>query len=152
MDTTPSPFLGMEEEKQVSINGLHPGLLSMCYLCCYGCLHFNLADILYVLCAFYHVHFRVPETSFQQHDVTSSGCGQHVIIYLFVVSVDYSCSYRKNTLPRQGWVYLSVNHLAFYSFFMGSETMIVLRWSDVTVSCGCGLWVELIWRHPVGPN
>ena len=47
---------------------------------------------------------------------------------------DYGCSYWKSALPRQGWLYLSVNHLCFYSYFMGAETIIVLRWSSITVS------------------
>ncbi|KAI1301797.1 TBC1 domain family member 9 [Halotydeus destructor] len=42
----------------------------------------------------------------------------------------YSCSlYRK--LPRQGWLYLSVNHLCFYSFLLGKEVKIVVPWADV---------------------
>lgn len=45
----------------------------------------------------------------------------------------YSCSYWKNGLPRQGWLYLSINHLCFYSFLMGVETMVVIRWSDITL-------------------
>jgi hypothetical protein len=30
-----------------------------------------------------------------------------------------------------GWLYLTVNHLAFYSFILGTETKILLRWTDV---------------------
>lgn len=33
----------------------------------------------------------------------------------------YSCSYWKGRVPRQGWMYLSINHLCFYSFLMGRE-------------------------------
>lgn len=33
----------------------------------------------------------------------------------------YSCSYWKGKVPRQGWMYLSINHLCFYSFLMGRE-------------------------------
>lgn len=43
----------------------------------------------------------------------------------------YSCSYWKG-IPRQGWMYLSVNHLCFYSFLMGKETKFIIRWTDVT--------------------
>uniref|UniRef100_UPI00398EBC47 TBC1 domain family member 9B isoform X2 n=1 Tax=Pristiophorus japonicus TaxID=55135 RepID=UPI00398EBC47 len=44
----------------------------------------------------------------------------------------YSCSYWKGRVPRQGWVYLSVNHLCFYSFLLGKEVRLVIRWVDVT--------------------
>ena len=38
-------------------------------------------------------------------------------------------------IPSQGWLYLTVNHLAFYSFILGSET----RWTDVTAPT-CLAW------------
>ena len=41
--------------------------------------------------------------------------------------VDYSCSYWKGPVPRQGWMYLSVNHLCFYSFLIGREAKLILR-------------------------
>ena len=44
----------------------------------------------------------------------------------------YSCTYWKSMLPRQGWMYLSINHFCFYSFMMGSESSVSLRWSDIT--------------------
>ncbi|MBN3278746.1 TBC9B protein, partial [Polyodon spathula] len=44
----------------------------------------------------------------------------------------YSCSYWKGRVPRQGWVYLSVNHLCFYSFLLGKEVTLVIQWTDVT--------------------
>ncbi|XP_059553956.1 TBC1 domain family member 9 isoform X2 [Myotis daubentonii] len=44
----------------------------------------------------------------------------------------YSCSYWKGKVPRQGWMYLSINHLCFYSFLMGREAKLVIRWVDVT--------------------
>ncbi|XP_048459441.1 TBC1 domain family member 9B [Rhincodon typus] len=44
----------------------------------------------------------------------------------------YSCSYWKGRVPRQGWIYLSVNHLCFYSFLLGKEVKLVIRWVDVT--------------------
>ncbi|KAK6973003.1 TBC1 domain family member 9B [Biomphalaria glabrata] len=44
----------------------------------------------------------------------------------------YSCSYWKGNIPRQGWMYLSVNHLCFYSFLMGKEAKLILRWADIT--------------------
>ncbi|KAG7166769.1 TBC1 domain family member 9-like, partial [Homarus americanus] len=45
----------------------------------------------------------------------------------------YSCSYWHNRLPRQGWLYLSVNYLCFYSFLLGKETRVIVRWRDVTL-------------------
>jgi len=44
----------------------------------------------------------------------------------------YSCSYWKNRVPRQGWLYLSINHLCFYSFLLGKEAKLIIRWADVT--------------------
>ncbi|KAM4834436.1 TBC1 domain family member 9 [Thomomys bottae] len=44
----------------------------------------------------------------------------------------YSCSYWKGRVPRQGWMYLSINHLCFYSFLMGREAKLVVRWVDIT--------------------
>uniref|UniRef100_A0A8C2N268 TBC1 domain family member 9 n=1 Tax=Cricetulus griseus TaxID=10029 RepID=A0A8C2N268_CRIGR len=44
----------------------------------------------------------------------------------------YSCSYWKGKVPRQGWMYLSINHLCFSSFLMGREAKLVIRWVDIT--------------------
>lgn len=44
----------------------------------------------------------------------------------------YSASYWKGKFPRQGWMYLTVNHLAFYSYILGQENKLLLRWTDVT--------------------
>ncbi|XP_069754067.1 TBC1 domain family member 9B-like isoform X2 [Narcine bancroftii] len=44
----------------------------------------------------------------------------------------YSCSYWKGRVPWQGWVYLSVNHLCFYSFLLGKEVKLLIGWVDVT--------------------
>lgn len=43
----------------------------------------------------------------------------------------YSCSYWKSHVPRQGWMYLSVNHLCFYSFLLGREDKVIIRWTDI---------------------
>ncbi|XP_043218792.1 TBC1 domain family member 9-like isoform X3 [Amphibalanus amphitrite] len=42
----------------------------------------------------------------------------------------YSCSYWKG-VPRQGWLYLSISHLSFYSFILGREVKVRLRWTDI---------------------
>ncbi|KAM8938850.1 TBC1 domain family member 9 isoform 2-T2 [Pelodytes ibericus] len=44
----------------------------------------------------------------------------------------YSCSYWKGRVPRQGWMYLSINHLCFYSFLLGKEAKLLVRWVDIT--------------------
>uniref|UniRef100_A0A8C7MQJ1 TBC1 domain family member 9 n=1 Tax=Oncorhynchus kisutch TaxID=8019 RepID=A0A8C7MQJ1_ONCKI len=44
----------------------------------------------------------------------------------------YSCSYWKGHVPRQGWLYLSINHICFYSYLLGKEAKLVIRWADIT--------------------
>ncbi|KAA8594689.1 hypothetical protein FQN60_011824 [Etheostoma spectabile] len=44
----------------------------------------------------------------------------------------YSCSFWKGKVPRQGWLYLSINHLCFYSYLLGKEAKLVVRWADIT--------------------
>uniref|UniRef100_A0A3B3TIA1 TBC1 domain family member 9 n=1 Tax=Poecilia latipinna TaxID=48699 RepID=A0A3B3TIA1_9TELE len=44
----------------------------------------------------------------------------------------YSCSYWKGKVPRQGWLYLSINHICFYSYLLGKEAKLVVRWADIT--------------------
>lgn len=49
----------------------------------------------------------------------------------------YSCSLLKGGVPRQGWLYLSVNHMCFYSFMLGKESKIIIMWTDVLkLECG----------------
>ncbi|CAJ0919880.1 unnamed protein product [Ranitomeya imitator] len=43
----------------------------------------------------------------------------------------YSCCCWKGRVPRQGWLYLSINHLCFYSFFLGKELKLVIPWVEV---------------------
>eukprot|EP00118_Oscarella_pearsei_P008317 m.42091 g.42091 ORF g.42091 m.42091 type:complete len:1080 (+) comp33328_c0_seq6:70-3309(+) len=43
----------------------------------------------------------------------------------------YSCTYWKGKVPRQGWIYVTVNHVAFYSFMIGKEDLVLLRWTDI---------------------
>ncbi|KAJ3124723.1 TBC1 domain member 9, partial [Physocladia obscura] len=42
----------------------------------------------------------------------------------------YSCAYHKK-LTNQGWLYLSLSHLCFYSFVFGVETKIVIELKDI---------------------
>ncbi|KAL4714146.1 hypothetical protein ACJJTC_008500 [Scirpophaga incertulas] len=44
----------------------------------------------------------------------------------------YSCSYWKGKMPRQGWMYLSVHYMCFYSYIFGRKTTVKVRWADVT--------------------
>ncbi|XP_062851361.1 TBC1 domain family member 9 [Trichomycterus rosablanca] len=44
----------------------------------------------------------------------------------------YSCSYWKGRVPRQGCLYLSINHICFYSNLLGKEAKLVVRWADIT--------------------
>ncbi|XP_058505961.1 TBC1 domain family member 9B isoform X2 [Solea solea] len=44
----------------------------------------------------------------------------------------YSCSFWKGRVPRQGWLYLSINHLCFYSLLLGKEVTLVVPWTEVT--------------------
>ncbi|XP_063161026.1 TBC1 domain family member 8 isoform X2 [Candoia aspera] len=43
----------------------------------------------------------------------------------------YSCCCWKGKVPRQGWLYLSINHLCFYSFFLGKELKLIIPWVDI---------------------
>ncbi|CAF1392144.1 unnamed protein product [Adineta ricciae] len=44
----------------------------------------------------------------------------------------YACSYWRGRVPRQGWLYLSVNYLCFYSYLLGKDITIVLKFTDIT--------------------
>ncbi|CAH8526583.1 unnamed protein product [Dicrocoelium dendriticum] len=44
----------------------------------------------------------------------------------------YSCSYFRGRIPQQGWLYLTLNHLCFYSFLLGIETKLCVPWIHVT--------------------
>ncbi|ESO10999.1 hypothetical protein HELRODRAFT_190267 [Helobdella robusta] len=54
----------------------------------------------------------------------------------------YSCSLIKSGVPRQGWMYLSVNHLSFYSFMLGKEAKLIIMWADVVYSFSMFLQIE----------
>ena len=44
----------------------------------------------------------------------------------------YACSWWKSKFPSQGWLYMTENVLAFYSYILGKEAKTLLRWTDVT--------------------
>lgn len=35
-------------------------------------------------------------------------------------------------MPRQGWMYLSVHYMCFYSYIFGRKTALKIRWAEVT--------------------
>ena len=35
-------------------------------------------------------------------------------------------------MPRQGWMYLSVHYMCFYSLIFGRKTVLKIRWAEVT--------------------
>lgn len=46
--------------------------------------------------------------------------------------VHYSCCCWKSRVPRQGSLYLTTNHMAFYSFLLGKEVKLLVPWAEVT--------------------
>lgn len=52
---------------------------------------------------------------------------------LYFILSDYSCSLWTSNVPRQGCLYLSVNHCCFYSIFFGTKLKLVIKWIDVKV-------------------
>lgn len=47
------------------------------------------------------------------------------------VSIDYSCAYHTNRFTSQGWLYISENYLAFYSFLLGYETKVLIELKNI---------------------
>ncbi|XP_051566555.1 TBC1 domain family member 8 isoform X2 [Myxocyprinus asiaticus] len=43
----------------------------------------------------------------------------------------YSCCCWKGHVPRQGSLYLTTNHIAFYSFLLGKEVKLLVPWAEV---------------------
>lgn len=76
---------------------------------------------------------QVPTESFEFRSTTQK------FIKLFELPADeklvnyYTCSYWIKRMPYQGVLYLSVNHLAFYSKFLSRETKVLLKWHDITL-------------------
>uniref|UniRef100_A0A672HEB7 TBC1 domain family member 8 n=1 Tax=Salarias fasciatus TaxID=181472 RepID=A0A672HEB7_SALFA len=61
----------------------------------------------------------------------------------------YSCCCWKGRVPRQGFLYLSTNHMAFYSFLLGKEVKFVVPWAEVTrlERVSTGMMTEAIRVH-----
>lgn len=41
------------------------------------------------------------------------------------------CSYVKNKIPRQGQLYISLNHICFYSYMLGQETKLKIGFAEL---------------------
>lgn len=41
--------------------------------------------------------------------------------------IDYSCAYYTNRFTTQGWLYISENYVAFYSYLLGYETKLLVE-------------------------
>ncbi|XP_043086422.1 TBC1 domain family member 8 isoform X1 [Puntigrus tetrazona] len=61
----------------------------------------------------------------------------------------YSCCCWKGRVPRQGSLYLSTNHVAFYSFLLGKEVKLLVPWAEVTrlERVSVGLLTDVIRVH-----
>jgi hypothetical protein len=44
---------------------------------------------------------------------------------------DYSAAYHTKRFTSQGWLYISENYIAFYSFLLGIETKLLLELKDI---------------------
>ena len=64
----------------------------------------------------------VSTSNFTRHCSLSMKFSNHYIVY--------SCAYHKKLL-NQGWMYLSVSYLCFYSFVLGTETKVVIELKDI---------------------
>ncbi|XP_051168465.1 TBC1 domain family member 9 isoform X2 [Leptopilina boulardi] len=80
---------------------------------------------------------KVPDCQFADDDPQTFKTASFKFHRLFNLPVDdklvnyYSCSYWKSRLPRQGWLYLSVNHMCFYAYILAKETKLIIRWADI---------------------
>ncbi|KAK7154641.1 hypothetical protein R3I94_007841 [Phoxinus phoxinus] len=61
----------------------------------------------------------------------------------------YSCCCWKGHVPRQGSLYLTTNHIAFYSFLLGKEVKLLVPWAEVTrlERVSVGLLTDVIRVH-----
>ncbi|XP_074093659.1 TBC1 domain family member 8/9 isoform X2 [Cotesia typhae] len=80
----------------------------------------------------------VPDCQFaEEEDPQSFKTASYKFHQLFNLPIEdklvnyYSCSYWKAKLPRQGWLYLSVNQLCFYAYILAKETKLIIRWADI---------------------
>ena len=76
--------------------------------------------------------FQMPET---EKLVTCKAMGEVLrLVCQFNSLADYSCSYWRGRVPRQGWLYLSVNYLCFHSSLLGKDMSLMIKFTDIIVS------------------
>ncbi|XP_056435131.1 TBC1 domain family member 8 [Gadus chalcogrammus] len=63
-----------------------------------------------------------------------------------VLVAQFPCCCWKGRVPRQGVLYLSTNHMAFYSFLLGKEVRFVVPWAEVrrVERVSAGLMTEVV--------
>uniref|UniRef100_A0A8C5ACA1 TBC1 domain family member 8 n=1 Tax=Gadus morhua TaxID=8049 RepID=A0A8C5ACA1_GADMO len=63
-----------------------------------------------------------------------------------VLVAQFPCCCWKGRVPRQGVLYLSTNHMAFYSFLLGKEGLFVVPWAEVrrVERVSAGLMTEVV--------
>nr|XP_023016263.1 TBC1 domain family member 9 [Leptinotarsa decemlineata]XP_023016265.1 TBC1 domain family member 9 [Leptinotarsa decemlineata] len=92
----------------------------------------------FVTCKIESVIATRHEAEIDDEDTTSFKVKSQKFQRLFDLPADeklvnyYSCSFWKGKLPRQGWLYLSLNHCCFHAFILGLDTKECIRWSEVT--------------------
>ncbi|VEN60967.1 unnamed protein product [Callosobruchus maculatus] len=92
----------------------------------------------FVMCKIESVIATRHENDVEDEDTESFKVTTEKFLRLFGLPKDeklvnyYSCSYWKGKLPRQGWMYLSMNYCCFYALILGHDTKVCVRWSDVT--------------------
>lgn len=50
---------------------------------------------------------------------------------LWPTNLDYSCAYYTKRFTSQGWLYISENYVAFYSYLLGYETKLLVELKDI---------------------
>ncbi|CAG9825643.1 unnamed protein product [Phaedon cochleariae] len=91
----------------------------------------------FVMCKIESVIATRHEIEIDDEDTTSFKVTSEKFHRLFNLPKDeklvnyYSCSYWKGKIPRQGWMYLSINYCCFHAFILGIDTKVCVRWSEV---------------------